>query len=231
MAPLAYLGSLVKISSTGYTAKLGQLIFGQSGSLPHRRFCCSSCFYVSSTPKMKELGIHGNWKLSALTPDKISKATQDVIDKTKQVYESIGNLKPEEINFESCVKVYYIHTYIYIYIYRVNRNFCKNHWNDYSSINTQYSLILRLFSKNLACKPIEKCLFFVLLSKISLFFFYFLQVLKPRPRGHPFPRSASTTYSLKKNGFFSCLLKLHNLKVSELQKELYPPKLRELEQF
>ena len=125
----------------------------------------------------------------------------------------------------------HIYIYIYIYIYRVTRNFCKNHWNDYSSINTQYSLILRLFSKNLASNPIEKCLFFVLLSKISLFFFYFLQVLKPRPRGHPFPRSASTTYSLKKNGFFSCLLKLHNLKVSELQKELYPPKLRELEQF
>ena len=55
---------------------------------------------------MKELGIHGNWKLSVLTKEEIAQATQDIIDRTKQLYEAIGNLKPDEVNFENCIKVY-----------------------------------------------------------------------------------------------------------------------------
>ena len=40
-------------------------------------------------------------------------------------------------------------------------------------------------------------------------------------RGHPFPRGASTTFPVKKDGFFSCLLKLHNLEIRELQNLLH----------
>ena len=36
----------------------------------------------------------------------------------------------------------------------------------------------------------------------------FLQVLKPQPRGHPFP---VVTFPLKKDDFSSCLLKLKEL--------------------
>ena len=70
---------------------------------------------------------------------------------------------------------------------------------------------------------------FCLIFKKFIKKYYILKVLKPRPCGHPFPRGASTTLPLKKDGFFSCLLKLHNLKIRESQKRALSPKLRELQ--
>ena len=68
-------------------------------------------------------------------------------------------------------------------------------------------------------KPIEQSLFFALLAKIHDFFF--LQVLKPRPRGHPFYSGDGHDIPFEKRWLFSYLLKLENLKIRESQKELY----------
>lgn len=40
-----------------------------------------------------------------LTPEEIANITKDLIEKSKKVYDSVGALKPEEVNVQNCLQV------------------------------------------------------------------------------------------------------------------------------
>ena len=54
---------------------------------------------------MKSLGIECNWALSDLSPDDIAEATDAHVDKFRAAYDVVGALKPDQVTFESCIKV------------------------------------------------------------------------------------------------------------------------------
>ena len=54
---------------------------------------------------MRPNGILSNFALDKLTVAEIEKITQDLIDETRAAYDKVGSLKPEEVNFESCIQV------------------------------------------------------------------------------------------------------------------------------
>jgi hypothetical protein len=54
---------------------------------------------------MRPNGIISSFALDKLTVADIEKITQDLIDETRAAYDKVGSLKPEEVNFESCIQV------------------------------------------------------------------------------------------------------------------------------
>ena len=54
---------------------------------------------------MRQEGILGNWALDTLTPKDLEDATDNLIKKASDQYDSVGRLKPEELNIENCVQV------------------------------------------------------------------------------------------------------------------------------
>ena len=55
---------------------------------------------------MRPEGIVSNFSLDKLTVEEIEKATEELICKTKAKYQKVGELKEDEINFESCIQVF-----------------------------------------------------------------------------------------------------------------------------
>ena len=56
--------------------------------------------------KMRPEGIVSNFSLDKLTVAQIEKATEDLICKTRAKYQKVGDLKQDEINFETCIQVF-----------------------------------------------------------------------------------------------------------------------------
>ena len=54
---------------------------------------------------MKQEGILANWALGTLTPKDLEDATDNLIKKATEQYDTVGNLKPEELTVENCVQV------------------------------------------------------------------------------------------------------------------------------
>ena len=55
--------------------------------------------------KMKQEGILANWALGTLTPKDLEDATDNLIKKATEQYDTVGKLKPEELTVENCVQV------------------------------------------------------------------------------------------------------------------------------
>ena len=47
-------------------------------------------------------GVKLNWNLST---EEILKRTDDLIERSRKVYNAVGALKPEELTYENCLKV------------------------------------------------------------------------------------------------------------------------------
>ena len=60
---------------------------------------------LKASDKMRQEGILGNWALDTLTPKDLEDATDNLIKKASDQYDSVGRLKPEELNIENCVQV------------------------------------------------------------------------------------------------------------------------------
>ena len=54
---------------------------------------------------MKQEGILANWALGTLTPKDLEDATDNLIKKATEQYDTVGKLKPEELTVENCVQV------------------------------------------------------------------------------------------------------------------------------
>ena len=54
---------------------------------------------------MKQEGILANWALGTLTPKDLEDATDNLIKKASEQYDTVGKLKPEELTVENCVQV------------------------------------------------------------------------------------------------------------------------------
>ena len=54
---------------------------------------------------MKQEGILANWALGTLTPKDLEDATDNLIRKATEQYDTVGKLKPEELTVENCVQV------------------------------------------------------------------------------------------------------------------------------
>jgi len=66
---------------------------------------CSTKAAQQSAPIMRPNGILSSFALDKLTVSEIEKITEDLIHETRAAYDKIGSLKPEEVNFESCIQV------------------------------------------------------------------------------------------------------------------------------
>lgn len=47
-------------------------------------------------------GVELRWDLSA---EEISKRTDELIERSKRVYDAVGALKPDQLSYENCLKV------------------------------------------------------------------------------------------------------------------------------
>ena len=54
---------------------------------------------------MRQEGILANWALDTLTPSDIENATDSLIKRAQEEYETVGSLKPEELNIQNCIQV------------------------------------------------------------------------------------------------------------------------------
>lgn len=55
---------------------------------------------------MQPEGILYDWNLGDLTTDEVAKRAQKIIEDVTRVYDQVGALKPEDISYENCIKVY-----------------------------------------------------------------------------------------------------------------------------
>lgn len=59
-----------------------------------------------TTAKLRMTQASGNRMSWKLTTDLINQSTTELITKNKEIYESVGALKPEEITYDSVIKVF-----------------------------------------------------------------------------------------------------------------------------
>ena len=58
----------------------------------------------TATAKMKAKGVMAKWTVDKLTVKEIEEATEALIKKYGQAYDSIGQIKPEDVTFENTIQ-------------------------------------------------------------------------------------------------------------------------------
>ena len=78
------------------------IVFPASSSCKKPRHCGPGVILSGSTMAAGVEGVKLRWDLTA---EEISKRTDELIERSKRVYDAVGALKPDQLTYENCLKV------------------------------------------------------------------------------------------------------------------------------